>query len=288
MEKGSISKTGSISTAFYARLIKCLVRRAPQSRHTMRIRHLSESEDLIDAYHAVGPMLRTTLNGNHASSIGGTPLACVLLAGCNSPPDADQQRPSNRRGWLRENWYAMPGWMAYVPHYRKRLRKTMSTNMSKAQLLAELQNEQAAWEALLSAIDDARMTEPGVAGDWSIKDIVAHLTGWRQRTVSRFKAALQHQPMPAPSWPSHLQTDDEINDWIYASNRDRSLSAILQEDRAVFQQLVDTLSAFPEAELIDPQRFEWLEGEPLSGAIIFGHFHEEHEQDIRAWLSNQP
>lgn len=160
----------------------------------------------------------------------------------------------------------------------------MSTNISKAQLLTELQGEQAAWEALLSSIGEEHMTEPGVAGEWSIKDVVAHLTGWRKRTVSRFQAVLQHQPVPAPPWPSQLQTDDEVNAWIYESNKDRPLSAVLQEDRAVFQQLVDTLSAFPEAEL-DPRRFGWPEDEPVRGATFFGHFHEEHEADIRAWQS---
>ena len=34
------------------------------------------------------------------------------------------------------------------------------------------------------------MTQPEVAGGWSIKDIVAHITGWRRRTVNRFRAAL--------------------------------------------------------------------------------------------------
>jgi hypothetical protein len=161
----------------------------------------------------------------------------------------------------------------------------MSTSMSKAQLLSELQDEQAAWEALLRSIDEAHMTEPGVGGEWSMKDIVAHLTGWRQRTVGRLQAALRHQPEPAPPWPSHLQTDDEINAWMIASNRDRPFSAVLQENRAVFQQLVDTLSAFPEAELMNIHRFGWLEGEPLSGAVFFAHFHEEHEPDILAWLN---
>ena len=163
----------------------------------------------------------------------------------------------------------------------------MSTSMSKSQLLSEIQNEQAAWEAMLSAINEADMTEPGVAGEWSIKDIVVHLTGWRRRTVGRLQAALHHQPEPASPWPSHLQTDDEINVWLVASIRDRPLSAILQEDRAVFQQLVDTLSAFPEAELMELLRLRWSEGEPLSGAVFFAHFHEEHEPDIRAWLSKR-
>jgi hypothetical protein len=44
------------------------------------------------------------------------------------------------------------------------------------------------------------------------------------------------------------------------------------------------LSAFPEAELLEPSRFDWLEGEPIRGALFFGHFHQEHEPDTRAWL----
>ena len=161
----------------------------------------------------------------------------------------------------------------------------MSTSISKAQLLSEIQKEQAAWQTLLGSIDEARMTEPGVAGEWSMKEIVVHLTGWRRRTVGRLQAALHHQPEPAPPWPSHLQNDDEINAWMIESNRDRSLSAILQDDRDVFQQLVDTLSAFPEGELMELLRLRWLEGQPLTGATFFAHFHEEHEPDIRAWLS---
>jgi hypothetical protein len=160
----------------------------------------------------------------------------------------------------------------------------MDGNTSKARLLDDLQAEQAQWEALLRDIGEDHMTRPGVAGDWSIKDIVAHLTGWRRRTVGRFQAALRHEPEPLPPWPPHLQTDDEINAWIYAANRDCPLTDVLRESREVFQQLVETLDAFPAADLLDPARFPWMEGEPLSGAAFFGHFHEEHEPDVRAWL----
>jgi hypothetical protein len=160
----------------------------------------------------------------------------------------------------------------------------MNTSMSKAQLLNDLNAEQAGWEALLDEIGEEHMTQPGVAGDWSIADIVAHLTGWRTRTVGRLQAALRHEPAPPPKWPPDLQTDDEINAWIYAANHDRPLDDVLHDSRAVFQQLAETLDAFPEAELLAPGHFPWMEGEPLTGAIFFAHFHEEHEPDMRAWL----
>jgi hypothetical protein len=163
----------------------------------------------------------------------------------------------------------------------------MGTSLSKTQLLTELHNEQTAWEALLDEIGEAHMTQPEVAGGWSIKDIVAHLTGWRRRTVLRLRAALDPMVDMTPPWPAELNGDDdvdEINDWIYKTNRDRPLADVLNDSREVFQQLVAAIDALSDEQLNDPQRFPWLEGERLTGSFLFGHFHEEHEPDMHTWL----
>ncbi|HEU5345455.1 MAG TPA: DinB family protein [Ktedonobacterales bacterium] len=160
----------------------------------------------------------------------------------------------------------------------------MALTTSKAQLLDDLRHEQAQFEALLDEIGEEHMTQPTADGEWSIKDIVAHLTSWRRRTVGRFQAALRHEPQPAPPWPSDLQNDDEINAWFYATDRDKPVSVVLHESREVFDRLVETLAAFPEADLHDSANFPWLAGEPWNGAELFGHFHDEHEADMRAWL----
>ena len=68
-----------------------------------------------------------------------------------------------------------------------------NSSQNKTQLLAELNHENASWQALLYYIGEANMTQPEVAGDWSIKDIVAHLTEWRRRTVKRFQATLNRE-----------------------------------------------------------------------------------------------
>jgi len=160
--------------------------------------------------------------------------------------------------------------------------------MRKADLLAELKSENEAWEGLLADIGEDRMEEPGVAGAWSIKDIVAHLAAWRRRTVGRIEAVANGQPEPAPSWPAELHEDDEINAWFHTRDRDKSVREVLAESRGVFQQLVSAVAKLPEDALSDPARFPWMEGAPLSGAAFFGHFHDEHEADMRAFLSRQP
>src|SRR5258708_34568985 len=99
----------------------------------------------------------------------------------------------------------------------------MGSSTSKAQLLNDLKDEQARWEALLSDIGEVHMTQPEVAGGWSIKDIVAHLTGWRRRSVARFQGALRHEPSFSPPWPPPRETDTQMKAWLNAANRSPSL-----------------------------------------------------------------
>ena len=160
--------------------------------------------------------------------------------------------------------------------------------MRRADLLAELDSENANWEHLLAEIGEDRMEEPGVAGAWSIKDVVAHLAAWRRRTVGRLEAVAKGQPEPAPAWPAELRQDDEVNEWFHARDRAKSLPQVLSESRSVFQQLRSAIEKLPDEVLEDPERLPWMQGTPLSGSTLFGHFHEEHEADMRAWLSRQP
>ena len=160
--------------------------------------------------------------------------------------------------------------------------------MRRAELLADLDSENQVWEGLLEDIGEERMEEQGVAGAWSIKDVVAHLAAWRRRTVGRLEAVAKGQPEPAPAWPAELRDDDEINKWFHARDRAKPVREVLSESRRVFQQLRAAIEKLPDDVLDDPRRFPWMQGAPMSGATLFGHFHEEHEADMRAWLSRQP
>ncbi len=160
--------------------------------------------------------------------------------------------------------------------------------MRKAELIAQLNSENQGWEALLAEIGEDRMDEPGVAGAWSIKDIVAHLAAWRRRTVGRLEAVAQGKPEPTPPWPADLHEDDEINAWFHERDRSKSVRETLAESRRVFEQLRSAIEKLPQDALDDPARFPWMEGTSITGATLFGHFHTEHEADMRAYLSRQP
>lgn len=160
---------------------------------------------------------------------------------------------------------------------------------SKGEALAAIEREREAWEALLAGVGEARMLEPGAMGDWTFKDLIAHITGWRARSLRRLEAAANGQPEPKPAWPATLTTDDEVNDWIYEQNRERLLGEVVSESRESFARLAEIVQMLPDEALSDPERFPWLEGQALGPAIVegafFGHWHEEHESDVRRWLN---
>ena len=152
---------------------------------------------------------------------------------------------------------------------------------TRADLLQTIERERAAWQALLAEVGEGRMQEPGPMGVWSFKDLAAHLLASDARLLARIAAGPDGTPAPAP-WPASLEGDDEINAWIQAHYRDRTLREVLAEmDRshARFAALIETI---PEDELLTPGRFDFMEGRALVEAKFFGHLHEEHEPAIRA------
>ncbi|HEV7126446.1 MAG TPA: maleylpyruvate isomerase N-terminal domain-containing protein, partial [Ktedonobacterales bacterium] len=55
-------------------------------------------------------------------------------------------------------------------------------------LLRQLDTAWGAFQASYAGLPDAQLLEPGVMGDWSVKDILAHVTTWEQE-------ALKHLPL---------------------------------------------------------------------------------------------
>ncbi len=164
--------------------------------------------------------------------------------------------------------------------------------MNKAELLERMRIERDRWEQVLSEVDPARMTEPTMHGDWSVKDTIGHVAyyeGWLLRW-------LQDAVRGKVSVATHrdLLNVDERNALIYAENKDRALQDILNEARRVFEQLYLLTGALPEQVLTDPYRFEryvvpfWGKSLPLWECIAgdsFEHY-AEHTANIREWCKN--
>lgn len=157
-------------------------------------------------------------------------------------------------------------------------------------LVERIRAEQEFWRGLVAEVGRDRMNEPGPMGEWTFKDLAAHLAGWRNRTISRLEAALARQPDPPPPWPVELDDDDSVNAWIREQSLNRSLDDLLADYDGSFDRLAEGVAALPERALTEPGYFRWLEGEESRALVdvdFTSHLHDEHLPSIRAWLARR-
>ena len=163
----------------------------------------------------------------------------------------------------------------------------MTDHFTKAKLLDELRAARAEWDALLAEIGEERMTESGAAGDWSVKDMIAHLTSYSQRFISASEAHFRGELPPLDG--TEGMDFETLNQHYYRLNKDRSLAEVLAESEQVFKRLLEVTELHSEEFLIQPQEFP---SAPVPGPLfvwkilegdVYGHY-REHMGMIREWL----
>jgi hypothetical protein len=156
----------------------------------------------------------------------------------------------------------------------------------KDQILAILRQEFNLWDRLLAGMSEDRANTPQFSSSWSIKDVVAHLWAWQQRSIARVEAALRDTEPEFPKWPEEFDPEIEgqphdLNAWIYETNRGKPWSRVYEDWREGFLRFLELAQEIPEADLMDPQRYDWLEGHPLSFILLASY---EHHEEHRGWL----
>src|SRR5687767_14646008 len=105
----------------------------------------------------------------------------------------------------------------------------MSDEMTKNKLIATLRSKRAEWDATLAEVPENLMTESGVAGEWSVKDIIAHLAYFERWYAERIHEQLRGEQY-APTELDQMSYDqqfDQLNKAVFELNRDRSLQDVL-------------------------------------------------------------
>jgi hypothetical protein len=161
--------------------------------------------------------------------------------------------------------------------------------MDKSTLIRTLHNEREGYEALLTAIGPERLAQPGVDGDYSAKDIAAHLLMYERWLVEWLAAALRGE-LPGPS--AREEPDEAFRNRLYYTlNEERAVDDILAESRAVHEQLLVLIAAVSEADLDNPARTDWCvvpywkASRPLWQAIIAEttEHYARHRPALEAW-----
>src|SRR5258708_9270225 len=107
--------------------------------------------------------------------------------------------------------------------------------MNKQQFLKKLDQAWDAFEAAYAGLPEARLAEPGVVGDWSVKDLLAHVTTWEDEALKYLPLILAGDR--PPRYSTQYGSLDAFNALISQQKRARSLAEVQAQLEGTHQPL---------------------------------------------------
>ena len=152
---------------------------------------------------------------------------------------------------------------------------TREVDITRTQLLKRLEG---AWQALLASYDDlseAELLAPGVTADWSVRDVIAHVTWWEEEALAHLLVILAGgRP---PRYSVTYGGIDAFNELMMEQRRHLPLAEVLRQRDEVHARLVAFLEMVPEEQIAHETRFR-----RRLRLDTYGHY-RLHTKSIRQW-----
>jgi len=124
--------------------------------------------------------------------------------------------------------------------------------MDKQQLLKRLETAWTALKESYTGLSNAQLLEPAVMGDWSVKEILAHVTIWEEE-------ALKYLPLiiSGEKPPRYVQYGgiDAFNAQMIEQKRGLALSEVLSQLDETHRRLISYIQSVPEEYFTRETRF---------------------------------
>jgi hypothetical protein len=147
--------------------------------------------------------------------------------------------------------------------------------MKRQQLFDRLELAWKDFEESYAGLSDSQLLTPRVTGEWSVRDIIAHVTWWEQE-------ALKSLPIiqGGGAWPRYSVTYggiDAFNTMMTDQRRHLTLADVMRQHDDVHAQLIAYLTTAPEELFTRETRFR-----RRLRYDTYAHY-PVHTKAIRAW-----
>jgi hypothetical protein len=161
---------------------------------------------------------------------------------------------------------------------------------SKHQLIDAIEHEHRTLTELVRSIPTSRYREPGVWGDqWTIKDLLAHLTEWEQMFLTWYRDGCDGVApvLPAPGFK--WNETPKLNRAIRRKHLHKSVGLVRREFQSSSREIRALVERLSEDELLVPGCFAWTGKHPLAtylGPNTCSHYRFAAKV-VRRWLRTQ-
>ncbi len=125
--------------------------------------------------------------------------------------------------------------------------------MDRSQLLKRLDKAWEAFKESYAGLSDSELMEPGVTGDWSVRDIIAHVTWWEEEALTHLPLILDGRK--PPRYSVTYGGIDAFNAQKTEQKRHLPLSQVLRQRDDTHRRLINFIQSAPEDQFIRETRF---------------------------------
>jgi hypothetical protein len=159
---------------------------------------------------------------------------------------------------------------------------------SKAIILKRLRTERTRLEQTLSSLSPEEMTGPSVVGEWTVKDVLAHLADWEGHMLTWVEAGRSGDPVEHPDPGLTWKQLDIFNQRIYQAHRDQPLEEVLDYFHASHDQFMIMVEGIPDEELLTGSIFPFLGRDNIYGWLVQYANHDRWgNTHILKWSGNR-
>ncbi|HWC29280.1 MAG TPA: maleylpyruvate isomerase N-terminal domain-containing protein [Dehalococcoidia bacterium] len=144
--------------------------------------------------------------------------------------------------------------------------------------------------SLVSGLSEPAVVHTGLGGgDWSVKDLLGHLTSWEEHALGAIEAWLAGRDAPIGAALSTEGGVDNVNAETLAAKSALACARIQRDFEDVHSRLLEAIASMSDADWQTPVRARPRTsrgdalGSILSGTGPFGHA-GAHLDDLRMWV----
>lgn len=151
--------------------------------------------------------------------------------------------------------------------------------MNRDTFINSLHAGKAEIETLWGGLSIDQMTRrPGVQSDWSVKDLIAHLTHWQRTGLENVQRWVNSHTPPT------RENTDTVNARVFAANKDRALDDIRADFERSTHDIIEWLETQPADVLAQPGWNSRTLADYLA-TETFEHY-LQHIDDLRGFVTS--
>lgn len=147
--------------------------------------------------------------------------------------------------------------------------------MGRSRLITVLTKAWDGFKGSYEGLTWSELMEPGVTGDWSVRDLIAHVTWWEEEAMRHLPLILQG--LNPPRYSVMYGGIDPFNAMMAKEKRGLPLREVFREQEVTHRRLMEFLRCLPDDQFSGETRFR-----RRLRLDTYGHY-RIHGHEIRQW-----